>query len=71
MNELEQARQVLAKADAVLEESIANLEKSQTFNEVMVEQNRRLSFATNWRQYFTSLSTSSCATRHSCSCLAK
>ncbi len=70
MNELEQARQVLAKADAVLEESIANLEKSQTFNEVMVEQNRRLSFATNWRQYFTDLSASS-PCRHSCGCLAK
>ncbi|MGF1909177.1 hypothetical protein L4C38_07040 [Vibrio kasasachensis] len=45
MSELEQVKKVLAQAESVLEESKENLTKSQTFNEVMVEQNRRLSFA--------------------------
>ncbi|MEF1290748.1 hypothetical protein [Vibrio sp. M260118] len=45
MNDLEQANKILAQAESVLEQSTQNLEKSQTFNELMVEQNRRLSFA--------------------------
>ncbi len=45
MNQLEQAQKVLAQAETVLEESKLNLTKSQSFNELMVEQNRRLSFA--------------------------
>ncbi|HCK0626367.1 TPA: hypothetical protein NGT82_001934 [Vibrio parahaemolyticus] len=45
MSELEQAKKILAQAESVLEQSTQNLEKSQTFNELMVEQNRRLSFA--------------------------
>jgi len=45
MNDLEQANKILARAESVLEQSTQNLEKSQTFNELMVEQNRRLSFA--------------------------
>ncbi|EJG1733805.1 hypothetical protein CDB75_RS13795 [Vibrio parahaemolyticus] len=45
MSELEQAKKILAQAESVLEQSTQNLEKSQTFNELMVEQNRRLSYA--------------------------
>ncbi|MEZ9698927.1 hypothetical protein AB4455_05545 [Vibrio sp. 10N.261.46.E12] len=40
MSELEQANKILAQAETVLEQSTQNLEKSQTFNELMVEQNR-------------------------------
>ncbi|EGR0437970.1 hypothetical protein FDE29_13785 [Vibrio parahaemolyticus] len=43
--ELKQAQEVLTKANEVLEESKLNLRKSQSFNELMVAQNRRLSFA--------------------------
>lgn len=45
MSELEQAKIVLAQSESVLKQSEENLTKTQTFNEVMVEQNRRLSFA--------------------------
>ncbi|MCG9631663.1 hypothetical protein [Vibrio sp. Isolate30] len=58
MSELEQAKKVLAQAENVLEQSTQNLEKSQTFNELMVEQNRRLSFALSSllpRQYVVTL----------------
>lgn len=58
MSELEQAKKVLAQAENVLEQSTQNLEKSQKFNELMVEQNRRLSFALSSllpRQYVVTL----------------
>lgn len=61
MSELEQAKKILAQAESVLEQSTQNLEKSQTFNELMVEQNRRLSFALSNllpKQYVASFSIS-------------